>query len=92
MEIHSNCPCTCDDVCTFDNAHRRDKGCFASLKTYNNFIAFWSSMLCSIFANYQWYNKKCLLEDCNRCGVRILSICSIELQSTNLMKWKSIGY
>ena len=86
MGIHSNWPCTCDEVCNSDNAPGRDQGCFASLKTYNSFTAFWSFMLCPLLANCKWHNRKCLLEDRNRCRMRILSIFPLELQSTNLMK------
>jgi hypothetical protein len=89
--MHGHCGYECHGVCALGKNPREHEACSASLVTFNSFTTFWSSILCPLLPNSQWHKKACLLGDCACCGLRSLRICPLELNSTHLVKWKSIG-
>jgi hypothetical protein len=90
--IHATCDCNCEQVCSMGPEPASHHGCGASLESYESFSGLWSFVLCPISPNSLWHKRECLLGECSRCGVNVLNICPLELQSDHLVKWKSIGY
>jgi hypothetical protein len=90
--IHAACSCDCQQVCSKRDDLTSTSGCSASLQIYESFSGFWSSILCLIGPRCFWYNRECSLGECPHCGVDTLKICPVELECTQLLPWKSIGY
>ena len=90
--IHVACSCDCQQVCSKGDDPTSAIGCSASLQTYESFSGFWSLVLYPIGPRCLWHNRECLLGECLHCGVDTLKICPLELECTQLVPWKSIGY
>jgi hypothetical protein len=85
--IHANCLCICNQVCIESSNH----GCMACTSQFSGLIALWSSVLCPIRPLHLWHKRECLLGEYSHCGANTLKICPIELKSTDIVPWKSIG-
>jgi hypothetical protein len=91
--IHLDCDCRCDMLC-------RDIGCGPGASNmcnahdlaYEQLSNLWISTLCKKLELSMWYKAVCLRGMCADCGVKLLRVCSFEMTSEKLVKWKTIGY
>ena len=87
--VHLNCSCECDMVCK--NGVDIHGGCSGWNVVYDSLTSLWESILCKKDEYQMWHKRECLLGECQSCGIKLLKICPLELNSEVLVKWKSIG-
>jgi hypothetical protein len=80
-KLHDGYTCFCEEACQATNGFK--EGCVAKHATFPRLTTMWDP-----FA--EWHNKKCVMGECELCGVENLPICPIEEEgsSSAIVKWK----
>jgi hypothetical protein len=66
--------------------------CNSHREVYNRLTNLWTSILCEKLELSMWHKRHYLMETCTDCGLELLKLCTLELGSNKLVKWKRIGY
>jgi hypothetical protein len=74
-DVHNQCACFCESVCTPNTGCVDEVNCVAHTKTYDSLISMWSSILCSKDENAKFHNKGYIMGECNMCGIQLLKVC-----------------
>lgn len=82
----SGCPCRCLEVCGGESAD----GCGSLTEAFKGVTKLWLSTLSPLNDIQEWHALRCLRDDCNLCGVKLLSFCpcELDLSSEYLVPWR----
>jgi len=76
--LHDGCTCSFEEVCQTINGFK--EGCVAKHATFLGLIAMWESIICPRDPFAEWHNRKCVMGECELCGVENLPICHVCIQ------------
>jgi hypothetical protein len=86
--LHHGFTCSCEEAC--QATYGFEEGCVAKHATFLGLTTMWESIFCQRDPLTKWHNKKCVMGECELCGVENLPICHVEEEgsSTGIVKWK----
>ena len=93
QDLNSPCACCYESICgnpINEAGQGQGVSCQTTYHTYKSSSSSWEKFLYPKVKGHEWFNLKCLMGNCVKCGVQLLPTCNRELDlgNTILVAWR----